>query len=419
MQNSSHPFQETKDASKKLLRLSEQEINSLLIDLSKALIQKQEEILEANSKDLERMDPNDPKYDRLKLSKERLVDISKHTLAIAQMPSPLGHVFQERQMKQGPYLKQVSVPFGVIGIIYEARPNVTVDCFVLSFKSGNACILKGGSDARESNKAIVKIIHEVLEKNELPTALLHLMPHERESAKIMMEARGQVDIIIPRGGKSLIQFVIENSKVPVIETGAGICHTYLDESADLSKAPAILFNAKTRRPSVCNSLDCLLIHESQLSKLPEILAPMAEKKVTIYADEDSHKALATNQTLTAYPFLEKAKLEHFGQEFLSLKMSVKTVHSLEEALAHIELYSSKHSEAILSENPQNIARFLNEVDAAAVYSNTSTGFTDGAEFGLGAEIGISTQKLHARGPMGLKELTSTKWIIEGNGEIRN
>jgi glutamate-5-semialdehyde dehydrogenase len=320
---------------------------------------------------------------------------------------------ENKTLENGLQLRKVTVPLGVIGIIYEARPNVTFDVFTLALKSGNGLVLKGGSDADFSNRAIMSLIHQVLEKHGLPVAAVQLLPPDRAATKALLEAVGFVDVIIPRGSQGLINFVRENAKVPVIETGAGIVHTYLDESANLAQAQDIIHNSKTRRPSVCNSLDCLIIHEHQLEKLESLIQPLLKSGVQIFADD---RAFAQ---LQGHELIQKANESHFGTEFLSLRMSIKTVKNLDEALDHIATYSSKHSEAILSENQENINRFLMEVDAAAVYANASTAFTDGNQFGLGAEIGISTQKLHARGPMALKELTSYKWIINGNGQIRS
>jgi glutamate-5-semialdehyde dehydrogenase len=319
---------------------------------------------------------------------------------------------ESKVLENGLSLKKITVPLGVIGIIYEARPNVTFDVFSLALKSGNGLILKGGSDAKYSNMAILKLIHSVLEKHQIPTDAFQLLPADRAATKALLEAVGFVDVIIPRGSQGLINFVRENAKVPVIETGAGIVHTYLDESGDLTKAKAIILNAKTRRPSVCNSLDCLIIQKSQLKNLNELVQPVLEKGVEIFADAASFEALVPN------PKISLADESHFGTEFLSLRLAIKTVENLEEALDHIATFSSRHSEAIISENPIHTERFLLEVDAAAVYVNASTAFTDGAQFGLGAEIGISTQKLHARGPMGLAELCSYKWVVRGNGQVR-
>ena len=395
-----------------MLSIGEPQIQATLGDLVKLTIEHTEEILAANKRDLAAMDLADPKYDRLLLNHDRLSGICQEIRQVMGLPTPLRRILEERTGENGLHFQKITVPLGVIGIIYEARPNVTFDVFSLALKSGNGLILKGGSDAQHSNAAIMKVIHKALETNNLPIEAVQLLPAGREAAQALMEAVGFVDVIIPRGSQGLIDFVRANSKVPVIETGAGIVHTYLDETGDLDKARDIIFNAKTRRPSVCNSLDCLIIHESRLQDLEEIVAPLLDAGVTIYADENSKSHLPID------PKIQTATPEHFGTEFLSLKMSIKTVESLQQALEHIATYSSKHSEAIVSENQDHIETFLSQVDAAAVYANASTGFTDGNQFGLGAEIGISTQKLHARGPMALNELTSYKWIIRGTGQIR-
>jgi glutamate-5-semialdehyde dehydrogenase len=334
---------------------------------------------------------------------------------VSKLPSPLGRVLDKRQHQNGLELTKVSVPLGVIGIIYESRPNVTFDVFSLCIKSGNACILKGGSDAEFSNIAIVEIIKQVIMKYELDENILALLPADRSATTELLNAVDYVDIIIPRGSQNLINYVRDNSRVPTIETGAGIVHTYVDKSADLQKSIDIVKNAKTRRVSVCNALDCLIIHEDRLTDLVEILQPLEQSKVHIYAD-----ARALNAIKGVYPskLLQPAEAEHFGTEFLDYKMSIKTVSDLAEALDHINEYSSKHSEAIVAEDEDAIERFLKSVDASSVYANTSTAFTDGAQFGLGAEIGISTQKLHARGPMALEEMTSYKWVIRGEGQVR-
>jgi glutamate-5-semialdehyde dehydrogenase len=390
-------------------------INSVLNDIALATIEATGSLLQANSEDLARMDVANPNYDRLKLTAERIQDIAKDIINVAGLESPLGHLIAEKTMPNGLQISKVTVPLGVVGIIYEARPNVTFDVFALCFKSGNVCILKGGSDATSSNKAIVDVIHQTLAKNGIDINVLTLLPPEREAADALLNAVGYVDVLIPRGSQGLINHVRRQSKVPVIETGAGIVHTYFDEYGDLEKAVNIVFNAKTRRVSVCNALDCLIIHASRLADLPAIGARLAEKQVELFADQP-----AFDQLKATYPneLLNLAASEHFGTEFLSLKLAIKTVESFEQALHHIATHSSKHSEAIVSENATHVETFLNTVDAAAVYVNASTAFTDGAQFGLGSEIGISTQKLHARGPMGLQELTSYKWIVKGNGQIR-
>jgi glutamate-5-semialdehyde dehydrogenase len=405
-------FEGVKKASRKLIGLSNSKINAVLNDLAALTISKSDFLITENKKDLARMDMQNPMYDRLLLSSERIQSISSELIQVSNLPSPLQHILEEQVLGNGLSIQKISVPLGVIGIIYESRPNVTFDVFAIAIKSGNGLILKGGSDADSSNRAIMSLIHEVLENHEIPTSAFQLLPADRSATKALLEAVGFVDVIIPRGSQGLINFVRENAKVPVIETGAGIVHTYVDESADVEKAKAIILNSKTRRPSVCNSLDCLIIHKSQLKNLNELVAPLLELQVEIFADELAFKALNKN------PNIKQADETHFGTEFLSLKLAIKTVANLDEALDHISKYSSQHSEAIVTESPETMDRFLLEVDAAAVYVNASTAFTDGNQFGLGAEIGISTQKLHARGPMGLKELTSYKWIVRGNGQVR-
>lgn len=415
MENCTEKIKKVQEASRELAILEEDTINKVLCDLADTAVAKTAYILEANHKDLVRMDPTDPRYDRLQLTRERIDGIAADIRNVARLEFPLGKVILEQTLPNGLNISKITVPLGIIGIIYEARPNVTFDVFSLCFKSGNACVLKGGSDAEYSNIAIAEIIKEVLHKYNLDENILYLMPASREATEIMLNAVGLIDVIIPRGGKGLIDFVRNNSKVPVIETGAGIVHTYFDESGDLEKGKAIVENAKTRRVSVCNALDCLIIHRARVNDLPSLVAPLAAKEVEIFADGPAYDSLSGK-----YPreLLFPATTEHFGTEFLSLKMAIKTVGNLEEAINHITRYGSKHSEAIISEDEKNIEKFLARVDAAAVYANTSTAFTDGAQFGLGAEIGISTQKLHARGPMGLNELTSYKWIIQGKGQIR-
>lgn len=402
-------------ASRKLNLVSVEKINQVLEDIALAAIENTAFILHENEIDLSRMEPSDPKYDRLMLTAERIKAIATDIQNVASLPSPLGRILSETIRPNDLHIKKITVPFGVIGIIYEARPNVTYDVFSLCIKSGNACVLKGGSDANNSNIAIVKVIQDVLIKHGLDENILSLLPLGREATTELLHAHGLVDLIIPRGSQSLINFVRENSSIPVIETGAGICHTYFDESGDMAKGQAIVNNAKTRRPSVCNALDCLIIHQNRLGDLPLLTLLLPQSQVVIYADKKAYQALEGK-----YPssLLEPANEESFGTEFLSYKMSVKTVANLDEALDHIAQYSSKHSEAIVAENKEAIKIFQKSVDAAAVYCNVSTAFTDGAQFGLGAEIGISTQKLHARGPMALQEMTSYKWIIEGDGQIR-
>lgn len=372
-------------------------------------------IISENEKDLALMDKADPKYDRLLLNSERIAGIVSDIRNVARMTNPLGRILSETTRPNGLIISRITVPFGVVGVIYESRPNVTFDVFSLCLKSGNACILKGGSDAINSNKVIVGIIKSCLDKLNINRDIITLLPAGRNETNQLLNAGKYVDLIIPRGSRELIDFVRINSTIPVIETGAGICHTYFDEYGDRGKARDIINNAKTRRVSVCNALDCLIIHKNRLGDLAFIVELCSGSDVEIYADKEAYKALKGR-----YPsrLLYKSTKESFGTEFLSYRMAIKTVASMKEALQHIEIYGSKHSEAIISENDERINLFLALVDASSVYSNTSTAFTDGAEFGLGAEIGISTQKLHARGPMALEELNTYKWIIKGNGQIR-
>lgn len=402
-------------ASRTLALLEEKQINAILMAVAEAIPHYMNRILEANETDLSRMNPDNPKYDRLRLTEQRLLDIASDIRNVAALPSPLNQVLEESVRPNGLRLKKVSVPFGVIGIIYEARPNVTFDVFSLCLKSGSACVLKGGSDAAESNRAIVDLLHKALADLGADPRLVTLLPPGREAAEELLHANGWVDLIIPRGSSGLIDYVRQNATVPVIETGAGVCHTYFDASGNLEKGIRIVNNAKTRRVSVCNALDCLLVHESRINDLAQLCAPLQESKVTIYADEAAYGALCGH-----YPasLLVQALPEVYGTEFLDYKMAVKTVKNIEEAVSHIYTYGSGHSECIVTEDKQASDLFCRQVDAACVYVNAPTSFTDGAQFGLGAEIGISTQKLHARGPMGLREITTYKWQIEGDGQIR-
>ena len=405
-----------REASRTLVLLTDQQINEILTAVAEATLQHSAYILTENAKDLARMDKNDPKYDRLLLTEERLKGIADDMKNVATLPSPLGRTLKETVRPNGMQLKKISVAFGVIGIIYEARPNVSFDVFSLCFKSGSACVLKGSTDAYESNKAIVSVIHTVLEQLGVNPAVVTLLPPDREATGKLLHAVGYVDLIIPRGSSNLINFVRENATLPVIETGAGICHTYFDEYGDVAKGAPIIHNAKTRRVSVCNSLDCLIIHKNRLSDLPALCRELSKSNVLIYADTQAYEALNNH-----YPaeLLQPATPESFGTEFQSYTMSVKTVEDLAEAIGHITEHGSKHSECIVTERKEHAHLFTQLIDAACVYTNVSTAFTDGAQFGLGAEIGISTQKLHARGPMGLEEMTSYKWIIEGEGQIRS
>ena len=408
-------LQQTLAASRQLVTLDDAAINRILTDTASALLSRQAEVLAANAEDLRRMDPANPKYDRLKLTEERLAGIAGDMKNVASLPSPLGKLLSETTRPNGMVIRKVAVPFGVIAVIYEARPNVTFDVFSLCFKSGNACVLKGGSDADRSNRALEAIIHDVLAGQGIDPAVCTLLPPDREATTELLNAVGLVDLIIPRGSSSLINFVRDHARVPVIETGAGICHTYFDKDGDKEKGREIVNNAKTRRVSVCNALDCLIVHRDRLGDLPYLCGKLSGSNVVIYADEPAFAALSGH-----YPaaLLQPATSDSFGTEFLDYKMAIRTVSSLDEALQHIARYSSKHSESIVSESPEAIRRFQQMVDAACVYANVSTAFTDGAQFGFGAEIGISTQKLHARGPMALPELTTYKYIIEGDGQIR-
>jgi glutamate-5-semialdehyde dehydrogenase len=408
-------FEKAQKAGRDIAGLDKTTIDQVLLDLADAAVANTNTLLTENQKDLARMDEADAKYDRLKLTPQRIADIAAEIRNVAALASPVGELLSEKTMPNGMQISKIRVPLGVVGVIYEARPNVTFDVFALCFKTGNVAVLKGGSDADCSNQAIIKVIHSVLVKHNLNPDAATLLPAEREATEALLNASGYIDVLIPRGSQSLINFVRQNSKVPVIETGAGIVHTYGDDTADVEKLKQIVFNSKTRRPSVCNTLDCLIVHQNLLAQLPVITELLPTKQVEIFADDAAYKALEGS-----YPaqLLHHASPEHFGTEFLSLKMAIKTVATFQEALDHIAHYGSKHSEAIVSETPEHIETFLNKVDAAAVYANASTAFTDGAQFGLGAEIGISTQKLHARGPMGLAELTSYKWVVRGNGQVR-
>ena len=383
----------TKAASRLLATIADDKRNEILLAVADAIIANKQTILEANAKDLAKMDPKNPLYDRLQLTDKRLEDIASDMRNVSKLPSPLDRVLKESTLPNGLRLKRVSVPFGVIGMIYEARPNVTFDVFSLCFKSGNACVLKGGKDADNSNRAEVEIIHQVLEANGVNPDVVTLLEATHEATAEMLNAVGYIDVCIPRGGRKLIDFVRDNAKVPVIETGAGVVHAYFDEFGDLDMGKRIIDNAKTRRVSVCNALDCLIIHRSRLADLPALLEPVEKKNVKIVYDD-------------------------FGTEFMDYKMAVKVVDSIDEAIEHIATYGSGHSECIITNNKDNAKKFQQLVDAACVYVNAPTSFTDGAQFGLGAEIGISTQKLGPRGPMGLEEITTYKWLIEGEGQVR-
>jgi glutamate-5-semialdehyde dehydrogenase len=406
-------FERVKRASKSLALLNDEQRNEILNAVADAIVNNKARILDANAQDLAKMSKDNPLYDRLQLTDSRLEGIASDMRNVATLPSPLGHITKQKTLPNGLRLCRVSVPFGVVGMIYEARPNVTFDVFSLCFKSGNACVLKGGKDADCSNREEVALIHEILEQYGVSKDVVALLPATHEATGEMLNAVGYVDLCIPRGGRKLIDFVRDTARIPVIETGAGVVNTYFDKEGDLEMGKAIINNAKTRRVSVCNALDCLLIHESRLADLPALCEKMAEKQVIIYADEQAFKNLDGK-----YPMLEHATDESFGTEFMDYKLAIKTVASLEEALDHIDENGSGHSEAIITMNEQTARKFQAHVDAACVYWNAPTSFTDGAQFGLGAEIGISTQKLGPRGPMALEEITTYKWLIEGEGQIR-
>ena len=406
-------FINARQAGKSVASLSDDVRDKVLLAVADELVKSKQELLEANALDLARMDKSSPLYDRLMLTDARIEGIASDMRNVAGLPSPLGRVLLDRVLPNGLHLRKVAVPFGVIGVIYEARPNVTLDVFSLCFKSGNACVLKGGKDADDSNRAAIAIVQRVLERFGLPAGAATLLPATHEATGALLNAVGYVDVVIPRGGRKLIDFVRNNARIPCIETGAGVVNTYFDKAGDLEIGKKIVFNAKTRRVSVCNALDCLIIHSARLGDLPDLCAPLAAKNVAIYADERALAALAGS-----YPLLNAATPESFGTEYMDYKMAVRTVDSLEEALDHISKYGSGHSESIVTEDASAAAAFQAAVDAACVYVNAPTSFTDGAQFGLGAEIGISTQKLGARGPMGLEELTTYKWLINGRGQTR-
>ena len=409
-------LEKTCEAARELARCDDAATRAVLNSLADEMLASSEEILEANRSDLSRMPQSDPKFDRLLLNDERLKAISNDLRFVADLPSPVGEVLEQRHLDNGLQLSKVRVPMGVIAVIFESRPNVTFDVFALCLKTQNACVLKGSSDAHDTNKVVVRLMHEVLASHGLNPDVVFLAPPQREWLGQILQAVGTIDLAIPRGSKGLIDFVRDNARIPVIETGAGIVHTYVDASADIDKAKAIITNAKTRRVSVCNALDTLVLHRDLLPELPGLMQEMGEEHgVEVFADVEAFAALDGRYAGTLNP----AQEQHFGQEFLALKLSIKTVAGLDEALEHIHSHGSKHSEAIVAEDPTVIEKFLNSVDAAAVYANASTAFTDGGQFGMGAEIGISTQKLHARGPMALPELTSYKWVIRGTGQVRD
>ncbi|MBQ1650130.1 MAG: glutamate-5-semialdehyde dehydrogenase [Prevotella sp.] len=411
-----YQFITAKKASRGLALVSNDKRDEILLAVADAIQANEAALLEANQDDLSRMEQSNPLYDRLQLTPKRLADIASDMRHVSQLPSPLGRVLKEKTLDNGLRLRRVSVPFGVIGMVFEARPNVAFDVFSLCFKSGNACVLKGGKDADSSNQAIIALIHQVLQQHGIDTGVVQLLPATHEATAAMLNAVGYIDVCIPRGGRKLIDFVRDNAKVPVIETGAGVVHTYFDKDGDLDKGKRIIHNAKTRRVSVCNALDCLIIHKDRIADLPELLAPLAASNVRLYADQAAQSIL----TGSSYPqqLIEQARENHYGTEFMDYKLAIRTVASLDEAIEHITENGSGHSECIVTENPATAQQFQAQIDAACVYVNAPTSFTDGAQFGLGAEIGISTQKLGPRGPMALEEITTYKWLIEGNGQVR-
>ena len=408
-------FKSVRRAAGTLADMTDDERNAVLADVADAIVAGKERLLAANEADLARMDKANPLYDRLRLTAERLDAIAADMRNVALLPSPLGRTSHDRTLPNGLHIRRVSVPFGVIGIVYEARPNVTFDVFALCFKSGSACILKGGKDADSSNREGVALIHEALQRHGVDTAAVQLLPSTHEATAEMLGATGYIDLCIPRGGRKLIDFVRNTARIPVIETGAGVVNTYFDASGDLEMGRRIVCNAKTRRVSVCNALDCLIVHSARTADLPQLCEPLAGKGVTLYADERAYAALSGR-----YPdrLLSHATTESFGTEFMDYKMAIRTVDSADEALQHIAAYGSGHSECIITESEAVAERFRRKADAACVYVNAPTSFTDGAQFGLGAEIGISTQKLGPRGPMGLEEITTYKWLIDGQGQTR-
>lgn len=409
-------LEQARAAARALARCDDATIRAVLESLAERTIAAESEILRANLSDLSRMPESDPKYDRLLLNPDRIAAIVHDLRCVAALTTPVGEVLEARQLDNGLELSKIRVPMGVIAVIFESRPNVTFDVFALCLKTLNACVLKGSSDAYDTNRVVVKLMHEALQEQGLDAATVFLAPPERQWLPHILQATDTIDLAIPRGSKGLIDFVRDNARIPVIETGAGIVHTFVDVSADLEKAKAIITNAKTRRVSVCNALDTLIVHRSLLAALPAIMQSIGEDfGVDVFADEEAYNALDGHYAAS----LQRSSDEHFGTEFLSLRMSIKTVSGLDEALDHIHHYGSRHSEAIVAEDSEVIDQFLNCVDAAAVYANSSTTFTDGGQFGMGAEIGISTQKLHARGPMALPELTSYKWVVRGSGQIRS
>jgi glutamate-5-semialdehyde dehydrogenase len=396
-----------------LRQASDKQLKAVLLQLADELEKNSTAILKANQLDVEKQDPGNPRVDRLILNKQRIAGIANSIRKISRLPNPSGKTLEKRRLDNGLQMQKITVPLGVVGAIYESRPNVTFDIAALCLRSQNGALLKGSSEAENTNQAAMRLIKKVLKANSIDPDCVTLLPSDRETVQELFTATKYVDVLIPRGSDSLIQFVRKNSQVPVIETGAGVCHIYVEKEAALKKAVNIVVNAKVSRPSVCNSVDTVLVDEKVAPAFLKQLQPLFnEHQVEVFADAKAHKLLK------GYPLLQKAAPEDYDREFLSLKCAVKVVKNIDEALDHIREHSTKHSEAIVSNNKKHCARFLQEVDAAAVYTNASTRFTDGEEMGLGAEIGISTQKLHARGPFALEKLVTEKWLLQGNGQIR-
>ncbi len=415
METIQHLLEATNKTAIVVKNLSLENKKKILIRLSELLVQNQRIIIEENKKDVDIMSDDNPKKDRLLLDENRIKDLANSLHDILKLEDPANKILIDKFSENGLHIQKITVPIGVVGVIYEARPNVTIDVAALCLYAGNAVVLRGGSDAKFTNKILVKLIHQALQENKVDENAVQLLPVDRKFVKELLEAVKFVDIIIPRGSQELIDFVRANSKVPTIETGAGVCHTYIESTANLDNAAKIVVNAKTQRPSVCNALDTIIVDKMIAADfLPKLIDGFNQFDVEIFADDIAFQVLKNANYLN----LQHATEEHFGMEYLSQKCSIKTVENIDEALEHIRTYSSKHSEAIISEDAEKGVRFLNEVDAAAVYTNASTRFTDGGCFGLGAEIGISTQKLHARGPFALEKLTTEKWIIRGDGQIR-
>lgn len=409
-------FKKVREASRTIANISDRERNEVLLTLAGLLEERSAVLLEANARDLALMDRANPLYDRLQLTPERIGAIAFDMRNVAGLPSPVGEEIERRTLPNGILLRRVRVPFGVIGVIYEARPNVTFDVFSLCFKSGNACILKGGKDAEQSNIAAMSIIHEALRSHGISPDVAVMLPATHEATAQLLNAVGYVDVCIPRGGRRLIDFVRDNARVPVIETGAGVVHAYFDSAGDPAMGRDIVANAKTRRVSVCNALDTLLIHRDRLGDLPALCEPLAGKNVEIHADPEALTALSGH-----YPehLLIPAVPEDWDREWMDYKMGVRTVASVSDAISHIAEHGSGHSECIITGSDEVAGRFQAEVDASCVYVNAPTSFTDGAQFGLGAEIGISTQKLGPRGPMGLREITTYRYLLTGSGQTRS